>query len=162
MRQIQPNEFTATLLRRVAHAVDGFRAGHLVYVVVDTQRPYRVRKVVRQKGDDPPIQRLERLCEEGGATYKWTGPYKTFAGLDDPWIIECHEFDSDPCQQGDVTGATINPPGSGRTEESGTTDWCIFISGTHWCWKDRTRQGPFQVSVQQQRFTDQIRYVRVW
>lgn len=115
MSQIKPTELTATLLRRIAHAVDGFRSGHLVYVVVDTRRPYRVRKIVRKKSSDTVTEvekRLNRLCKKAGRGYRWAGPYQTWAGTDDPWTIECHEFDSDPCREAEVTGATINPPSS--------------------------------------------------
>ncbi len=115
MSQIKPTELTATLLRRIAHAVDGFRSGHLVYVVVDTRRPYRVKKILRKKSSDTVAQvekRLNALCRKSGRGYRWAGPYQTWLGTDDPWTIECHEFDSDPCWEATVTGATINPPSS--------------------------------------------------
>jgi hypothetical protein len=45
------NHLTATLLRRVAHAVDGIRTGQTVFVVVDQEAPFRVSLMTEDEGE---------------------------------------------------------------------------------------------------------------
>jgi hypothetical protein len=111
-KEIAPDELTATLLRRIAHAVDGNRRGWMLYVVVDIDLPCRVKKMFAFDPSVPGAQadaeaKAEATCTD--ETLRWAGPYQTYAQPEDPpHIIECHEFDSDWCEEALVTGATMN------------------------------------------------------
>lgn len=97
------SQLNATLLRRVAHAVDGIRTGQEVYVVVDRDPPFRVTLVTdNQKEAAAAAEKDETLC--------YCGPYTT-AREDGPvFLVHCHEPDSDWCEEAYITRGTFNPP----------------------------------------------------
>lgn len=94
---------TATLLRRVAHAVDGTRSGADVYVVVNKKSPYKVALVTADR-----LRAQQEASKSANLCY--AGPYKTALEEDPKFVIHCHEPDSDWCDDAFVTDATYNQP----------------------------------------------------
>ena len=102
---VKTEDLKATVLRRIADALDGIRTGEKVWVVFEPDQPYEVRKVTPKEADasamvDPNVPQL-----------KYTGPFQTAepvrADGAPALVLFCHTPDSDWCPDGEV------PEGSG-------------------------------------------------
>lgn len=114
-------ELTAVQLKRIAEAVDGYRRGGSVFVVmrVSGVPPF---DVVGVTGDREEAARLAAARSNDKATYASFGPYASQEdsinrqALDQFAIVICHEPDSDDCSASfdggrllmtDITGLTV-------------------------------------------------------
>ena len=86
---------TAEQLKRLAAAVDGYRLGVPVWVVMRTDSLLTVDSVALSQEDA-----VGRVRDLGGDPWRWFGPYETEAETvrDRPVIYYyCHDWDSDRC-----------------------------------------------------------------
>jgi len=95
---------TAVQLKRIAEAVDGFRTGTLLYVVmrvIPADPPFDVAAVTSEKAE---AQKVAQEKTKGGKVYRAFGPYQSRedqdgrVALDAYGIAVCHEPDSDDCE----------------------------------------------------------------
>lgn len=86
---------SAAILKRVGDAVDGYRTGETVWVVVSFTPPHRVDTVVAS------LEVANRRRATLGRDYHVLGPYRTAtdynAGQPPMFFFFCHDWDSDPC-----------------------------------------------------------------
>jgi hypothetical protein len=91
-----PESPNAELLKRVAHAVDGVRTGEEIFLVVQTQPPYRVIMVTTD--EEKADKKVAETSSTGDRTYIKVGPFRTKTDRESlpRFTLLGHGPDSDP------------------------------------------------------------------